>query len=106
MNTLGERIQSLMNNKGLKAPKLADLTGVNLQTLYGYIGDKKKDPSVHNIYAIAKHFNVTIEWLLNGDKPIDEKQIDSLEEDTKELMIRLARGLFQIELSRTNESGT
>ena len=72
MDTLGSRIKELMEEHKIRVPELSDKTGVNAQTIYGYVKDKKADPSVYNIYAIANFFSVSVEYLIAGNVSEEE----------------------------------
>jgi len=63
---LGSRIRSIMEKKSVKQTDLAEKTGIPKSTLNEII-NSNKEPSVYKIFAIAKYFDVSIEWLLTGN---------------------------------------
>lgn len=73
MITLGGRIRHLISAKRLKQKDLAEMTDIKEPTLSEIISDKK-EPSVFKVFAIAKAFDVSVEWLLMGDLTDDEKK--------------------------------
>ena len=65
MNTIGERINSLIKRSGITQKKLAVITNIPLRTLANIIkGDV--EPGLHKINSIAQYFNVSLDWLVNG----------------------------------------
>ncbi len=73
MITLGGRIRHLISAKRLKQKDLAEMTDIKEPTLSEILSDKK-EPSVFKVFAIAKAFDVSVEWLLMGDLTDDEKK--------------------------------
>lgn len=65
MGTIGQRIKSLRIKNRLSLQELAELVGKSKGNISGYENDKY-EPSARTIISIAKHFNVSTDWLLNG----------------------------------------
>lgn len=65
MGTIGQRIKSLRIKNRLSLQELAELVGKSKGNISGYENDKY-EPSAQTIISIAKHFNVSTDWLLNG----------------------------------------
>ena len=67
MNTIGQRIKSLRIDKELSIQDFATAIGKSKGNISGYENDKY-EPSAQTIIAIAKYFEVSIEWLLTGEE--------------------------------------
>lgn len=65
MSTIGQRIKDLRTAKGFSLQELADLVGKSKGNISGYENDKY-EPSAQTIISLAKHFEVSADWLLNG----------------------------------------
>ena len=64
--TFGQRVQMLRDRAGMTRQALADQLGMKPQTLRHYeIGDR--EPGTETIIAIAKVFDVTVDWLIGND---------------------------------------
>lgn len=66
METMTERLMSLMKIKGIKGIELAKATAVNTSTV-SRILNGTQIPTADTLYKFAKFFNVTIEFLLTGE---------------------------------------
>ena len=72
--TFGMRVQMLRERESMTRQELADRLDMKPQTLRHYeIGDR--EPGTETIIAIAKVFNVTVDWLIgNETEPIRPAQ--------------------------------
>ena len=66
MNTLSDRLEYLMKEKGVTPYALSKKTGVS-QAVFSRIKNKNSKPNESNLKAICDYFNVTEEWLLTGN---------------------------------------
>ncbi len=57
------RIENLMDEQGIDKKKLAEITGINYNTLRGYF-NPKASITLENIIKIAKALNVLTSYLL------------------------------------------
>lgn len=64
MNTLGERIERAMNEKGLKRKDLADALGISTMAVGDLINNKTKKPRY--LVEIADTLGVDPKWLQTG----------------------------------------
>lgn len=65
--TFGQRVQMLRDRAGMTRQALSDQLGMKPQTLRHYeIGDR--EPGTETIVAIAKIFDVTVDWLIGNDR--------------------------------------
>ncbi len=78
MSELTDRIDELLEKKGLKRADLCRGTGINESTIRNWI--RGTAPQVEPIYKIAKFLDVSMEWLVAGTAP------DSLSPEEKELL--------------------
>lgn len=79
METLGEKIRKSRNVKGLSQKKLADLLGIQYQSVQDWERDKTK-PSTGKLPKLCEILDVSSTWLLSGKgaKYPEEKKISIL----------------------------
>ena len=99
----GDKILKLMDNKNISRSELSKALNINYQTLCKYLQNKRSIPG-DILINIANYFNVTLDYLLDRDElSLMEsteynhielaKEIESLNEDDKELVKNLIRSL-------------
>ncbi|PJG82144.1 XRE family transcriptional regulator [Caviibacterium pharyngocola] len=64
METLAERLRSVMSDKGVTQQKLADAIGITQQSVNKIVTGETRQPK--NILEIAKFLDVSPEWLKSG----------------------------------------
>ena len=64
--SLGERLKRLRVQKDLSQQELADMLKINRATLGNWEVDRTT-PGYTALCKLAKHFNVTVDYLLNGE---------------------------------------
>lgn len=62
--TLKERVKSLADERGISLPTLESELGFGNSTIVKW---DKSTPNADKLNAVAKYFNVTMDYLLNGD---------------------------------------
>ncbi|NMS88614.1 helix-turn-helix transcriptional regulator [Clostridioides difficile] len=72
MNTLGERIVYLRKTKNLKQYELEEM--LNCDNLSKFERNIRK-PNYEILKSIAEIFNVSVDWLLNGDTTSQESDL-------------------------------
>ena len=65
LNNFGKRLGTIRKQKGITQEKLADVVDVH-RTYIGFIKQGKRNPSISNIYKIAKALKVDITDLFKG----------------------------------------
>lgn len=65
INTIGQRIKYLRISRGLSLQELAELLGKSKGNISGYENDKF-EPSAKTIISLAKYFEISTDWILNG----------------------------------------
>jgi|GEM_PF-2897030 len=80
LDSVGERIISLRNHKGISQRQLAKNLNISSGNLSSYESNKIK-PAAETIVAICKYFNVSTDWLLLGEE-FDSKLIKEAEKIT------------------------
>lgn len=88
METLNDRVKLVIENSGLSIPALAKKLGFTKQAFYDITGNKRRQPSIKLMSAIARHMpEVNTDWLLDGIgsmyKTEDSPKADSLKSDPK-----------------------
>ena len=63
---IGERLQKLLDKKGITAYMLSDYTGVSQSTI-SRILNKNSKPNASTLKLLANYFKVPALWILNGD---------------------------------------
>lgn len=65
LSSFGKRLSAIRKQKGMTQEKLADMVDVH-RTYIGFIEQGKRNPSVSNIYKIAKALKIDITDLFKG----------------------------------------
>jgi len=65
MDSIGKRLEYLIDKKGITAYELSSSTGISQSTLSRII-NKGSKPNLKNSEALAKYFHITKDWLING----------------------------------------
>lgn len=88
--TLKERIKELANSRGISLPVLENELGFGNSTIVKW---DKSIPNAEKLNAVAKYFNVSMDYLLNGDNnrdtPLtskDKKDIENILSNTELLL--------------------
>ena len=89
-NTLGARIKYLIDSQDLTLEKLSSYTKLSVPALSEYINNKK-EPSATRLYAIAKYFNVSMEWLITGENKKEERRSDYIKNGMGEIIYKAAQ---------------
>ena len=87
--TIKERIRFLSKSNGISLPVLEETLGFGAGTISKW---DKSTPSADKLNAVAKYFNVSMDYLLNG---IDEDGLS--EKDNKDIEKRLEKTLSDLE---------
>ncbi|MEK4146875.1 helix-turn-helix domain-containing protein [Robertmurraya sp. FSL W8-0741] len=78
IENIGERIKFLREKHGLSQAAFAKRIGVSAGNVGDWESEKKKSlPGAKAIYAIAKEFEVTADWLLDGEEYIVDSTFNS-----------------------------
>jgi len=112
MQSMGERITELRKSKGLTMDELSKVIGIPLGVIME-IERGISDPTCHTLKLIAKHLNVTTDYLLglSEDKRPNklndiadmcrfnslEMQIEAVKEDTEAVQVSLEERLTAVE---------
>jgi len=69
---MGERVQQLIESKGLTAYELSIRTGISQASISRIINNETKKLGHRNIELLAEYFNTSAEWLRTGkgDDPV------------------------------------
>ena len=67
---LKTNIRKLRDDSGLSQEKFAEIVGVHQSRLSKLLGnDDSNRFSIEQVYRIAKHYNISIDYLVTGEKP-------------------------------------
>ncbi len=66
MDTWQDRARSVMKEKGITQEALMDVLGVTTRGAVGHYMQARREPSLDQMKALAKHLGVNLEWLLDG----------------------------------------
>ena len=89
--TLKDRVKALAQERGISLPVLESKLGFGNSTIVKW---DKSTPNADKLNAVAKFFNVSMDYLLNGDTEKsqeltarDERDITKILEQTKEQLL-------------------
>jgi transcriptional regulator with XRE-family HTH domain len=88
---LAERIRNLRLDRGEDQYEVAAAAGVSRVTVTQWEGGKKK-PSRRSLAAVARHFNVSMDFLLFGAEQRSNVTLESRDEERMILLLRRAPG--------------
>lgn len=93
--SLADRMRELARKHGAKK-ELAEAVGVNKHTVQDWLNGSM--PEAENLHRIARHYGVSMEWLLTGEgKRYDRSRIQvHCEHESTGLKRRMINGLLQI----------
>lgn len=83
--TLKERIKSLADAEGISLPVLESKLGFGNSTIVKW---DKSTPNAEKLNKVAQYFNVTMDYLLNGDSSTDNSALN--DKDKKDIAKDLA----------------
>ena len=86
MNTLGERIAKLLDEKHISQKDLASMIGVSESALSRYINNER-EPKIEVLANLATALDTTIDYLTTGKKP---------ETDFDEIYRLVARSSYEL----------
>ena len=89
--TLKERIKLLGNEQGISLPVLESELGFGNSTIVKW---DKSTPNAEKLNAVAKYFNVSMDYLLNGTDQdgLTEKDNKDIAKDLNNIMQKLSSG--------------
>ena len=86
---LKDRIKALANEKGISLPALEAELGFGNSTIVKW---DKSTPNAEKLNAVAKYFNVTMDYLLNGtDILIETINTDIAKDESERRLLMLCR---------------
>ena len=65
MEDLADRLNQIMEQRGIIASKIADGAGITRPVMSRYLS-KRSGISAENLIKLSQHLNVSPDWLLNG----------------------------------------
>ena len=65
MDDLADRLNQIMEQRGIKASEIADGAGISRPVMSRYLS-KRSGISAENLIKLSQHLNVSPDWLLNG----------------------------------------
>lgn len=92
---LSKILQDLIKEHGLNISKLAELTGVNVQTIHNW-SSGQKPKNIVQIKKVADFFDVSIEYLCFGES-------DNKKNDLNEYRDEINAGVFEVVLRRVKQ---
>ena len=81
MEDLADRLNQIMEQRGIIASEIADGAGISRPVMSRYLS-KRSGISAENLIKLSQHLNVSPDWLLNGsDAPESIKMSKSVSVD-------------------------
>ncbi|SET54499.1 DNA-binding transcriptional regulator, XRE-family HTH domain [Oceanobacillus limi] len=79
MEGFGKRLKALREQQALSPEQMAEQIGFTKSVIWSYEMEKK-EPSISHVKRISKFFDVSIDYLLNGNTPkqplrLEEKNV-------------------------------
>ena len=65
VDDLADRLNQIMDQKGIKASQIADATGITRPVMSRYLANRSGISS-ENLIKLSQYLNVSPDWLLNG----------------------------------------
>jgi len=94
VDDLADRLNQIMDQKGIKASQIADATGITRPVMSRYLANRS-GISAENLIKLSQYLNVSPDWLLNGsDAPEAVKMSKSVSVD-KNTIIEVQRELIE-----------
>ena len=79
MSDIGNRLLSLLQEKGISYGELSEITGIPKSALHRYVTGATEKIPIERIKSIASALNVTPEYLLGWDRKIDSLDLSVLQ---------------------------
>lgn len=92
MSELTDRIDLLLNERGIKRAELCRATGIGDSTVRTWIA-RAAMPSAEAAFKVAQYFGVTVEYLLTGKNPSDASELYISPEESE--LIDIYRSLMK-----------
>ena len=97
MEDLADRLNQIMEQRGIIASKIADGAGISRPVMSRYLS-KRSGISAENLIKLSQHLNVSPDWLLNGsDAPESIKMSTSISVDKNETIAVLKKYVANLE---------
>ena len=88
VNTKNNRLEEILNLRGLKQSELVEMTGIKKTTINGWV-KQKYQPKQNALYIMAKVLDVSELWLAGYDcpmeRPVEQKKMDELSQLIQDL---------------------
>jgi transcriptional regulator with XRE-family HTH domain len=98
MDSIGKRLEYLIEKKGITAYELSSSTGISQSTLSRII-NKGSKPNLKNSEALAKYFHITKDWLINGSsEKEDSSQYTEVNEPSSNYLKSESLSIMQVPL--------
>ncbi len=87
-----EKLKALRHKYNMTQEYVAEHMNLSRTTIAGY-ESKNRKPSHENLFAFARFFHVTVDYLLSDSEPsyISPEEAQTMPEDAQELLIRYRR---------------
>ena len=86
MKKISQRLRDLRRSKNMKQQEIAKILNISAAA-YSKIETGINDISCRHILTIKSHFNISIDWLLSGETPIDYQDFGENREDVKKMLV-------------------
>ena len=108
MNFLN-RIDMLMDHKGINKNQLANLTGIPVSTIYGWYKKGYGSITLPTLLKLSEFFCCTMEFLVNGDEKTSSHSPASLEiahnfDKLDDHGKQIVSAVMDLELKRVNDT--
>jgi transcriptional regulator with XRE-family HTH domain len=88
MKKISQRLLDLRRSKNMKQEEIAKLLNISAAA-YSKIETGVNDISCRHILTIKRHFNISTDWLMSGETPIDSQDFGENREDVKKMLAKM-----------------
>ncbi len=94
---IGNKIRNARNEKGLTQEQAAELLSVSRQTISNWENEKSY-PDIISVIKMSDYYDVTLDYLLKGEKPMND-YYEYLEESTNVVKSNRKKSMIMVVLS-------
>ena len=85
MNEIGERLREFRQSKKMKQMEIAKILGISVPA-YSKIETGENELSTKHLLTLKRKFEISVDWLLFGERPNITEAFGNNEEDVKNML--------------------
>lgn len=98
MKEIGERLREFRQSKKMKQVEISKILGISVPA-YSKIETGENELSTKHLLTLKREFEISVDWLLFGERPNHTKAFGNNEEDVKNMLVDMTKSktlLFSI----------